>query len=211
MRSGQSQLAAILGSITLMLLGSNQVTAAGGTTTPEEVIRTSGEKMLSTVVERRAELETQPELIYRLVDDILLPHMDFETMSQLALGPSWREATVKQRKRFTEEFRNLLVRTYATAWLAYDDQTIEYLPTQPSSRPDRATVKVRLIERSGEKTLLSYALRLRDGAWKVYNLAIDGVSLLTNYRATFTTRVRSVGLDALIEELREMSAEAVSG
>jgi phospholipid transport system substrate-binding protein len=167
--------------------------------------------MLSTVIERRVELESQPELIYRLVDEILLPHMDFETMSQLVLGPSWREATVKQRKRFTEEFRNLLVRTYATAWLAYDDQTIEYLPAQPSSRPDRATVKVRLIERSGEKTLLSYALRLRDGAWMVYNLAIDGVSLLTNYRATFSTRVRSVGLDALIEELQEMSVEAVAG
>jgi phospholipid transport system substrate-binding protein len=185
--------------------------AADPPATPEEVIRSSGDQMVKTVVERRSELESQPELIYQLVDEILLPHMDFEAMAQLALGPVWREATPEQRREFTAEFRNLLVRTYSTAWLAYDNQTIEYLPARPASRPDRATVTVRLLESGGQRTILAYSLRLKDGVWKVYDLSLDGVSLLTNYRSEFPARVRAVGLDGLIVEMRGMSRDAVDG
>lgn len=185
--------------------------AADPPESPEEVIRSSGEQMVASVVERRPELETQPELIYELVNEILLPHMDFEAMAQLALGPAWRSATPAQRREFTDEFRNLLVRTYSTAWLAYDNQTIEYLPARPASRPDRATVMVVLRESGGQRTNLAYSLRLKDGAWKVYDLALDGVSLLTNYRSEFPARVRAVGLEGLIAEMRGMSRDAVGG
>ncbi len=209
MRMNRFAVAALMASLAVFLhVGA---LAADPPLSPEEVIRSSGDQMVTTVVERRAELETQPELIYQLVDEILLPHMDFEAMAQLALGPPWRDATPEQRREFTDEFRNLLVRTYSTAWLAYDNQTIEYLPVRPASRPDRATVTVRLLESGGQRTILAYSLRLKNGAWKVYDLALDGVSLLTNYRSEFPARVRAVGLDGLIVEMQGMSRDAVGG
>jgi phospholipid transport system substrate-binding protein len=167
------------------------------------VVDAATQEMLTALRQNQDELKQHPERIYDLVAEIALPKFDFETMSRLVLGQHWRSASPEQRSAFVTEFRNLLVRTYATALLEYKGQDIRYLPERPSSRPDQATVRTELIQPGSTPISIDYALVERDGVWKVYDLAIDRISLVTNYRGSFNAEIRQHGLDGLITRLAE--------
>ena len=169
---------------------------------PQKVVRETGDQVLAEVTARRAELEADPALIYPLVETTVVPHFDFRKMSQSALGRFWRKATKEQRVAVTNEFRQLLVRTYASALLGYSGQKIQYLPVQyrqgdkqghgpnPDCIPECAAD-------SGELPPASH----NEARWLVYDVVIDGVSLITNYRSQFATEVRRGGIDGLISSL----------
>jgi phospholipid transport system substrate-binding protein len=188
----------------LLAPGSVVLAVEAGAEAAQVTIERITQDILSAMAENRDQIETEPELLYRLIDRILLPHFDFVAMTRLALGKYWREASANQQTEFVEQFRRLLVNTHAVALLEYSGQEIRYLPMRPSSRPGRATVRAELIsDDRGDAVILSYRLRQHDGRWWVYDVAIDGISLLTNYRATFATIVRNRGIEGLIEDLRE--------
>lgn len=155
-----------------------------------------------------AALERQPEnapraVLYRLVEEILIPRADMERMSRLVLGKSWRSAQASQRERFRVEFQALLIRTYSTAIVDTSPQDIEYLAQRPSGKAGRAVVRTR-IRRAGEPAVeVHYFMYLRGTDWLVYDVRIEGVSLVASYRTTFATEIRNRGIDGLIQLLEE--------
>jgi phospholipid transport system substrate-binding protein len=165
---------------------------------PQQLVRQTGETVLAEVTARRAELEADPRLIYPLVESTVVPHFDFRQMSQSALGRFWRDATDAQKQGLTNEFRELLVRTYATALLGYSGQQIEYMPMQFRPEDDRVMVSTRITTAGAPPVPVNYRLRRDDAKWLVYDVVIDGVSLITNYRSQFAAEVRRGGIDGLI-------------
>ncbi len=137
-----------------------------------------------------------------LVEAKVLPHFDFSRMTRLAVGPAWRQASSAQQQSLTNEFRTLLVHTYTSAFTQYRDQVIEYRPLK--MQPGDAEVLVRsLVKQSGgaDPIDVNYSMQKTDQGWKVYDVAIAGVSLVQNYRSSFNTEIQKNGIDGLIATL----------
>jgi len=180
--------------------------ATAAASTPDlasALVRNTSEKMLEALEARRSELENQPSLVFDLVENIVVPNFDFERITRFAMGRYWRSADKTQQDALIEEFKQMLVRTYAKALLNYSGQQIEYLPLRPGNREGQVTVRTAVSEAGGPTIPIDYQLYLKDGAWKVYDVAIDGVSLVANYRSSFAAEIRRKGVDGLIATLRE--------
>ncbi len=184
----------------LALLAGGNVLAA---VSPQELVQRTAEEMLTKLRAEKQVIERHPERIYELVNQIVLPHFDFERMSSWVLGKHWRAATPAQKERFTTEFRTLLVRTYAKSLSAYTDSKISYLPMRPSPQEDQVKVRTEVDQPGGFPIPIDYELRRQGDDWKVIDVTIDGVSLVTNYRSTFASQIRQDGLDKLITVLAE--------
>ena len=169
---------------------------------PQAIVKDATDKMLLALKENEAELEADPSKIYGLVQEILLPNFDFAKMSKLALGKNWKKATPEQQQQFTEEFRLLLVRTYSTAMLEYTSEEIRFLPFRSDLSKKKAKVPMEIIQAGGPSIPMTLSLyQNKQDEWKVYDMKIDGISLVTNYRSTFATEIRNDGMDALIARL----------
>jgi len=188
----------------LLAFGAGTVRATGKP--PQDIVQDTSTRMIDALRQNRQALDREPGRIYALVDQIVLPNFDFELMSRWVLGRAWQQATPEQRRQFTEEFRTLLVRTYAKALLEYSNEAIRVLP--PSGAPDgsEVTIKTEVRPKTGQPVQINYSMRLGDDAWKVYDVTVDGVSLVTNYRGTFATQIRDSGMDAVIADLRQRNA-----
>jgi len=169
---------------------------------PQVLVKDSTDKMLQALKDNEQQLEEDPDVIFALVQDILMPNFDFNKMSKLALGKNWRKAKDEQKERFTEEFRLLLVRTYSTAMREYTNEEIRFIPFKGDLATKKVKVKMEIIQPGGPSIPMALSLYLtKDMGWKVYDVKIDGISLVTNYRSTFATKIRNGGLDKLIENL----------
>jgi phospholipid transport system substrate-binding protein len=175
---------------------------------PQDVIQDTSARMLDALRQNRDALRQDSSQIYALVDQIVLPNFDFEMMSRWVLGRSWQQATPEQRRRFADEFRTLLVRTYAKALLEYSDNEIRVLPSANPADSNEATVKTEAQVRTGSPIPINYSMHLNNEGWKVYDVTVDGVSLVTNYRSTFASQIRSNGLDTVIADLQKRNAQA---
>ena len=188
----------------LVMLSSFAVAAVSD---PQQMVRETGDRVLAEVTARKAELEARPELIYPLVESTVLPHFDFREMSQSALGRFWRDASEDQKAGITREFRELLVRTYASALLGYSGQQIEYLPAQIPADATNVMIPTRITSAGAPPVPINYRLKLEDSRWMVYDVVIDGVSLITNYRSQFAAVVRRNGIDGLIATLADKNRQ----
>ena len=169
---------------------------------PQTLIKTSSDRMLKALKENKATIEKNPSFVYGLVDKILLPNFDFSKMSKLALGKNWRKASKAQRERFIGEFRLLLVRTYSIAMLEFTDGDIVFLPFRGDLAKKKVKVKMEIARPSGPTIPMALSMYLnKQKKWMVYDVKIDGISLVTNYRSTFATEIRNDGMDKLIENL----------
>ena len=174
---------------------------------PLDLVKQTSDQVLSTIKENHGTLQSDPEKLYKLVDEIVLPHFDFQRMSQLVLGKYWRSASPEQQQRFTHEFRTLLVRTYSKALVQYKDQTIAYLPMRGDETSGDVLVRTEVQQPDGYPIPISYSLYEVSGDWKVYDVVIDNVSLVTNYRSSFASDIRKAGLDDLIARLAERNQQ----
>lgn len=170
---------------------------------PQDVVRDTSDQMMSALRQNYAALKQDANQIYGLVNRIVLPNFDFEIMSRWVLGRAWQQATPEQRRRFTEEFRTLLVRTYGKALLEYAKEDVRVLPQPSALENDEATVKSEVRLKSGQPIQINYSMHLNPEGWKVYDVTVDGVSLVTNYRGTFASQIRANGLDAVIADLQQ--------
>lgn len=170
---------------------------------PQELVKDTSQRMIEALNKNRETLKQNPGKIYDLVNQIVLPNFDFELMSRWVLGRYWRDATPEQRSEFTNEFRTLLVRSYASALLEYSNEEIRYLPMPPGDGKDDVTVRTEFVPKNGSPIPINYTLHSKDGAWKVYDVTVDGVSLVTNYRGTFVSQIRQGGMEAVINDLKE--------
>jgi phospholipid transport system substrate-binding protein len=174
------------------------------------LVKDTSQRMIKTLEQRRAEIDRDQTLIYKLVGEILVPHFDFEGITQSAVGRYWGEATPAQRKTLTVAFQELLVRTYAKALLRYTGQEIRFLPVRPGPSADSVAVSSQVIQAGAPPLAIDYKLHTKGGAWKIHDVSVDGVSLMTNYRSDFAAKIRQGGIDGLVQRLNEMNRK-VSG
>jgi phospholipid transport system substrate-binding protein len=137
-----------------------------------------------------------------VIDAKVLPHFNFTSMTQLAMGQNWKSATPEQRKQLVDAFRTLLVRTYASALAAYSEQKFDYRPLRAKPTDTDVTVQVRVIQPGAQPVPLDYSMEKTPTGWKVYDVIVGGVSLVANYRSEFSAVVRNSGIDALIKDLQ---------
>ena len=137
-----------------------------------------------------------------VIEEKVLPHFNFTAMTALAMGQNWGKASPEQKKRLTEEFRTLLVRTYASALAAYSEQKFDFRPLRAKSTDTDVTVNVRVLQPGAQPVTLDYSMEKTANGWKVYDVMVGGVSLVANYRTEFANTVRASGIDGLIKELQ---------
>lgn len=191
----------------MMFLGSTHA-VAGEATEPQALVKDATDRMLQALKDNKEKIEENPDIIYGLVNDIVLPNFDFEKMSKLALGKNWRKASAEQRTRFIDEFRLLLVRTYSTAMLEYIDQQIVFVPFRGDLAKKKVKVVVDILQNGGPSIPMAFSMYSnKQEAWKVYDVKVDGISLVTNYRSTFAGEIRRNGMDKLIEDLAKRNAK----
>lgn len=188
--------------IVSLFIAPTAVTRADDVAEPLAIVQDATERMLQALKDNKEQLEEDSTLIYSLVQDILLPSFDFGKMSKLALGKNWRKADSGQREQFTEEFRLLIVRTYSTAMLEYANEEIKFLPFRGDLKKKKVSVKMEILQPGGPSIPMALSMYLnKENDWKVYDVKIDGISLVTNYRSTFASRIRNEGMDKLIARL----------
>ena len=145
---------------------------------------------------------------YTLVEAKILPNFDFDRVCRMVLGKSWRSATPEQQAIFQKEFRSLLLRTYASALGKYKDQVIEYKPLRMEGDAKNVSVKTQILQPGGQPVAVDYDLIKSEHGWKVYDIVIESVSLVTNYRSQFSNEIRLNGLDSLNKKLEEKNKSA---
>ena len=187
--------------LALALLAPGQMRASE--LSPQDMVRDTSSRMLVAMHTEQELIEKDATHLYELVEEIVLPYFDFRRMSQWVLGKNWRKATAEQREQFVEQFRMLLVRTYGTALLEYADEEIVYLPTVEPEDAARVTVRTEIDQPGVGVTPIFYSMYQSDAGWKVYDISISGVSLVTNYRSTYGSIIRKDGIDHLIARLVE--------
>lgn len=169
----------------------------------EQNVKNTTEEVLSRIKAEKQTLETNPEIIYDLIDEVVIPHFDFIKMSRWVLGKNWKLASQDQRDRFVNAFRTLLIRTYAKALQQYSDEKIEYLQTEGDLDSKFIIIKTR-IKRQGSKIIpIDYRMYNNKEAWKVIDIIVDNVSLVSTYRGSFASEIRQNGIDSLIIHLSE--------
>ena len=196
---------------TLVLLSAWLLTTASGLeeSPAQNIVKETTEKLLESISRERQSIDLDRARLYALVEEIVLPHFDFTRMSRRVLGRHWREATEEQRERFTDVFREMLVRTYATAIAEYRDQAIVYLPVRERGNGGEVSVRTQIEPPGGTPIPIFYEMYPIEDQWKVYDVSIDGVSLVINYRSSFSNEIRRNGMDSLIGRLAEMNRRAV--
>jgi phospholipid transport system substrate-binding protein len=150
----------------------------------------------------------------KLIDVIeakVLPHFNFAAMTALALGQNWGKATPEQRRRLTEEFKTLLVRTYASALAAYSEQKFNFLPLRAKPTDTDVTVHVRVMQSGAQPVPIDYSMEKTSSGWKVYDVMVGGVSLVANYRTEFANTVRETGVEGLIKSLHAKNRALEAG
>ncbi len=181
--------------------------AATGNTSAQDLVKTTTDRVLETLTNERDAIEESPNRLFEIVDEIILPHFDFERMSRRVLGKAWKRASPEQQSQFVKEFRILLVNTYATALKIYSDETIEFLPPREKEGGKETTIRTQIIQSGSPPIPINYRMYQRDDGWKVFDIAIDGVSLVINYRSTFRSEIRKNGVDGLIARLAKHNSE----
>lgn len=147
----------------------------------------------------------------QLIEQKVLPHFDFPHMTRLAVGRDWRSASTGQQQALIGEFKNLLVRTYSNALTSYKDQTVDFKPFKMQPSETDVLVRSEIKQAGGKPVQLDYNLSKEANGWKVYDVIIAGVSLVTNYREQFAQEVRAGGVDGLIKSLQKRNAELAAG
>lgn len=181
------------------LLASSQVAIAA--IGPDELVKATADDVLSVVKKDKDIQNGDQKKVFALAEEKILPNFNFDRVCRMVLGKNWNRATKEQQEAFQREFRSLLLRTYATALSKYRNQTIDYKPLRSQPGDTEVTVKTEILQPGGQPVAVDYALEKSGDGWKVYDIVIEGVSLVTNYRSQFGTEIKQSGMDGLIQKL----------
>ena len=181
-------------------------TAASGQEAPDALVKRVSEEVLQIVKTDPKVQAGDRDRIREVIDTKLAPHFDFERMTALAVGRGWRQATPEQQKQLVEQFRTLLARTYANAFVQYKDQSISYKPFKLDPNATDATVRTEVVRPGQQPVQIDYSLGKKGNEWKAYDVLVGGVSLVTNYRDEFNAQIQQGGIDGLIKSLQAKNA-----
>jgi phospholipid transport system substrate-binding protein len=182
--------------------------AAAAEMAPDALVKQTSQDVLEIIKSDKDIQAGNKQKIYALVDAKVLPHFDFKRMTQLAVGKSWRQATPAQQDALVKEFRTLLVRTYSVSLSTYKNQIIDYKPLRMQPSDTDVTVKTVVKQSSGQPVPIDYGLQKNADGWKVYDVVVDNISLVTNYRGSFASEIRKSGIDGLIKVLVDKNRAA---
>ena len=171
--------------------------------TPEALVESVSTDTIEAIRKDKAILAGDFARLQKLVDERVLPHVDFDRMTRLAVGRAWRNATAEQRKALVDEFRTLLLHTYSNALTRVSDHKVRMRPSRPSTTPNETVVRTQVVPSQGDPIDLDYRVELVDGQWKVYDIDILGVWLVEAYKNEFNEAVSRGGIDALVQDLAE--------
>ena len=177
---------------------------------PEDLVADTTQKITTALRNEQDKIKTDPNRLYEIVDKVVLPHFDFHRMSSWVLGKYWRKASPKEREQFTREFRTLLVRTYAKALNDNYDRKINMLPVHMKPGDDDVTIHTEVEQKAGFPIPIDYKMYIKGNEWKVYDVSVDSVSLVANYRTSFAQEIRKDGLPKLIARLADRNKQSVS-
>ena len=193
----------------LMILMSNTQVMADDLLPPQLAIETASNKLQEKMKDKTFIKDFAK--VNQFVNEAILPSTDFEKISSLVLGKLWKTATPDERERFKKEFQTLLVRTYSRAFVEFKDWSIRYLPIEMEAEATKVIVKTEVLQPGLKPVAVDYRMLQTDGDWKAYDILIEGVSLVTNYRTTFSTEVQNKGsLNAVIDGLAKRNVEALA-
>jgi ABC-type transport system involved in resistance to organic solvents, auxiliary component len=175
---------------------------------PEVLVKQTADDVLAIVKNDKDIQAGNQQKLFAVVEEKIIPNFDFDRVCRMVLGKNWKSASPEQQALFQKEFRSLLLRTYASALGKYRDQVIEYRPMQTDASEKNVTVKTQIIQKGGQPIAVDYSLVKGPAGWKVYDITIENVSLVTNYRSQFSSEIRQNGLDSLNKKLADKNAAA---
>jgi len=178
---------------------------------PEELVRKVTQDVLDAIRSDRQLAAGDKQKALKLAEEKVLPLIDFEEATRLAVGRAWAQAAPEQRRKLVEEFRRMLVRTYSSAISAYEGQTMQVLPVRMKPGDTEVTVHNRYIRAGGKPLPVDYAMHKTAEGWKIYDITVEGVSLVLTYRSEFDALVKQSGIDGLIKRLEEKNTPAKLG
>jgi phospholipid transport system substrate-binding protein len=194
-------------SVFVLIAGFFQQPVMAGDSAPEKLIKITADEVLEIIKSRSQEFKQDPARLYAMVDEKVLPHFDFDRMTNLALGRYRTKVSKQQKPKLVNEFRQLLVRTYGKALLEYNDQVIKYLPMRGSLEKGDVSIRTEIEQKGGFPIPLNYEVYKKDSGWKVYDISVDGISLVSNYRSTFSRKIKEAGVDGLIKSLQDRNKQ----
>ncbi|MFC3909626.1 phospholipid-binding protein MlaC [Legionella dresdenensis] len=176
---------------------------------PVPMLQETADHILTTLKQNKANLKNNPQVIYQAVQKYLLPNVDVAGMSRSVLGrQAWLKATPSERVEFSRAFTQLVIRTYASPLAEYTDETIKFLPVRGSSNERFVRVNSMIIRSNGNNIPLAYSLVAKEGKWKIYDLSVEGVSLLQSFRSQFAQALQGANMQDLIKQMNERSKQA---
>ena len=175
---------------------------------PQDLVAEITDKITGALRVEQDKIKADPKRLHELVDKIVLPHFDFQRMSRWALGKYWRKAKDSEKAQFIREFRILLVRTYAKALNDNYDQKIDMLPVRMKKDGKEAIVRTEVQQSAGFPIPIDYKMYIKGDAWKVFDISVDAISLVANYRTSFGKEIRKDGLPKLIARLADRNKQA---
>jgi phospholipid transport system substrate-binding protein len=178
---------------------------------PEELVKKVTAEVMDAIKGDKQLAAADRQKAIKLAEEKILPHIDFEEATRLAVGRAWAQATPEQKKKLIAEFRNMLVRTYSNALQPYEGQQVKVMPVRMKPGDAEVTVRNQFIRSGGKPVLLDYSMRKTDKGWKIYDIVVEGVSLVLTYRSEFDAVVKQEGIDGLIKRLAQKNTPAAVG
>ncbi|MDD2724714.1 MAG: ABC transporter substrate-binding protein [Methylovulum sp.] len=182
---------------------------AAGLQAPQQAIETASAQLQSRLQEKNFTKDFAK--INQFVNEVINPRVDFDRIAALVLGKLWKTATIDERNRFKHEFQTLLVRTYSRAFVEFKEWSVRFLPLDMEPGATKVVVKTEVLQPGIQPIAIDYRMALHEGQWKAYDIMIEGVSLVTNYRTTFNNEMQTKGsLNAVIDSLAKRNVEALA-
>lgn len=176
--------------------------------TPEQIVEETSAELLKVINEQSDKIKNEDGYVNQVINDLILPVIDLQSMGKLILGKHWKTASEEQRSQFINEFKSMLIRTYAKSVADYGHAKVVVFPPKGDQKGKRHRVKSHLDLGSGVPLQVDYVFRKKDGAWKVFDLVVDGLSLIKNFRTSFSQEISETSLDALIKRLANTNTDA---
>ncbi len=170
---------------------------------PDQLVKRLSQEILDTAKNDKDVQAGNSKKVYDLVENKILPYIDFQRMTALAAGKNWRDATPEQQKQLVNEFRNLLVHTYSGAIVQIKDQRVEFKPLRAAPEDTEVEVRSQVIQSRGEPIQLNYRLAKQGSGWKIYDINVLGAWLVETYKGSFAAEISKSGIDGLIKTLVE--------
>jgi phospholipid transport system substrate-binding protein len=191
----------------LVLTVATTFTAAAQDLAPDALVKNVTLEVVDLIAKDKEIKAGSRAKLIQVIEAKVLPHFNFGAMTALAMGQSWNKANPEQKKQLTEEFKTLLVRTYASALAAYSEQKFDFRPLRAKPTDTDVTVNVRVLQPGAQAVTIDYSMEKTANGWKVYDVMVGGVSLVANYRTEFANTVRNSGVDGLIRDLKKKNQE----